>query len=122
MVNTNYYGNYKRSEIDLRQEMERLLDGQHPEITKKQVAVLRKFRRNTSGAKIPCSCVDLVTHEPDKADFCPFCWGEGWLFDEVFVDIFKVVLLGDVKNATREEYIKPITANIPIYKFYLRYY
>lgn len=121
MVNTNYYGTAKRTEIDLRQEMENLLDGSNPEISKKQIAIFRKMRRDSNGDLIPCACVDDVTHEADKSAFCFACWGSGFYWDEIFIDVFRMVLLSDSRNALREVPLKPVTMSIPVYKFYVRY-
>ena len=106
-----------RTEPDMRQEIINTLDGSFPEIAKKQIAVLRKMR-------IPaqqCPCVDAVTHEPDKDTFCPFCWGEGFLWDEIFIDFYKVPLKGDAGNSENEEITSPGLMNEPIMVFYIRY-
>lgn len=104
------------TEPDMRQEMNNTLDGKYPEISKKQIAVLRKFRRPL----IQCACVDPNTHEPDKDTFCPFCWGEGYLWDEVFFDVYRVILKSDVGNALKESLINPGLINEPLVIFYTR--
>ena len=118
---TNYYQRSIRTEIDLRYEMNNFFDGSGVEIPKKQTGVLRKMRRDENGYKIGCACVDDVTHEADTSNFCPYCRGESYFWDETFIDIFRVVLLGDSGNARNEIPLKPINTMVPVYKFYLRY-
>jgi hypothetical protein len=130
------------TEPDMRQEMINTLDGSYPEITKKQRAVLRKMRRGTlnidedgdwtAGGKtytwsdsagddlLPCPCTDAVTKEPDKDHHCPFCWGEGFIWDESFIDVYKVEIKSDVGNALIESLQAPGLINEPVVIFYTR--
>jgi len=109
-----------RTEPDMRQELNNTLDGKWPEIAKKQPALLRKMRRDSYDNLIPCACVDELTHEPDRDTFCPICHGDGWIWDEVDVDIYRVILGSDVGQAIREEVIGPGLMNIPLMIFYMR--
>ena len=110
-----------RSEPNMRQEMENFLDGAYPEISKKQKALIRKMRRDSSDNLIPCACVDATTGEPDKDTFCPLCFSEGFYWDEEWIDVYKVVLRSDVGNAFREELLSATVQNIPIVVFFTRY-
>ena len=138
----------QRTEPDMRQEMINTLDGHRPEIAKKMTTVLRKMRRGTlvvvpedsdnpnqwkSGGKfyewtpgagndmLPCPCVDAVTKEPDKDHHCPICWGEGFLWDEVFFDTYKVIIKSEVGNALLEQLRGPGLITGPLVIFYTRY-
>ena len=106
----------RRTEPDLRQELINTLDGKFPEIAKKQTAVLRRIRLPLE----ECSCVDKLTHEPDLDYFCPFCFGEGNLWNEVFIDVYKVLLKGELGNALKEVIISPGLSNEPVAVFYIR--
>jgi len=108
-----------RTEPNMRQELINFLDGKWPEIAKGQPAVLRKMRRN-NGILLGCPCVDLVTHEPDRDTFCPFCHGEGFFWDETFISVYRVVLGSDIGQAIREQIIPPGLMNVPLMVFYLR--
>jgi len=120
MPNYNFYKNTRRTEVDLRREVTNFLDGSYPEIAKKIIVILRRMRRDSSGNLTACSCVDDVTGEPDKDTFC-YCFGEGYLWDEIFLDAYKVVIKSDVGNALREDVISPTLLNIPIVLFYTDY-
>jgi hypothetical protein len=125
-----------RTEIDLRQEFNNMMDGVPPEIAKARKFVLRKMRRQESepqqnkifagrkqnidyyvpnqGYLIVCDCVDKITQEPDLDSWCPSCSGEGYLWDEVIIDGYKALLRGT------ETLIGPGLSNIPLTVFYLR--
>jgi len=78
------------TEPDMRREMNNTLDGGYPELAKGQSALFRKMRRTASGTLQKCPCVDSVTDEPDIDTFCPVCHGEGNLWDETYIEIYKV--------------------------------
>jgi len=78
------------TEPDLRKELKNTFKGHYPEVSKAQKALFRKMRRDASGNLIKCSCVDPVTDEPDRDFFCPICHGEGYLWDETYIDVYKV--------------------------------
>ncbi len=101
----------------MRKELNNMFDGIFPEIAKKQPCVLRKFRRDDRGNRILCDCVDINTKEPDKDTFCPFCQGEGFYWDEVYMDTYKVQqsVSGLAENNTA-----PGLMNNPLMVFYTR--
>lgn len=107
-----------RTEPDMRQELVNTLHGKYPEMAKKIRILQRKMRRTDAGNLIDCECVDAVTHEPDKDTFCPICHGEGYKWDEIFVDVYKVVIRSNVGNATNEHTFEPGTLSVPIAIFY----
>jgi hypothetical protein len=104
----------------MRDEMENMLDGIFPEIAKKQKALVRKFRRDSLNKRIACDCVDVVTHEPDKDTYCPFCQGEGYYWDESYIDVYKVLVTGMSEGSTNERMITPGLLNVPLMVFYIR--
>jgi hypothetical protein len=64
--------------------------------------------------------VDKVTNEPDLDHFCVYCFNEGYFWDEVFIDVYKVILKSDVGNASKERLISPGLINQPLVIFYTR--
>lgn len=62
-----------RKELDLREEVNRLLYGASDEIAKGRDGLLRQMKRNNAGKLIRCSCRDTVTDEPDRDYYCRTC-------------------------------------------------
>lgn len=118
--NSDPYSNSRRTEPSMRDELNYTFDGKYPEIAKSHKAVLRRMRRTSSNELIPCECVDTYTKEPDVDKFCPFCWGEGNKWDEVWIDIYKIIIRSDVGLAGKEDLIAPGLMNIPLVIFYVR--
>lgn len=114
-----FYG--RRTEPDMRQELINFLDGNFPEIPKKEIALLRKMRRTADGKLVPCDCVDSTTTEPDKDTFCPICHGEGHKWDEEFIEIYKVLVKSDVGNAAIERLVEPGLVLVNLAVFYIKY-
>ena len=114
----NPYKSIRRTEPDMRKELNNTLDGIFPEIAKKQTAIFRKFRRDSLNKLIPCDCVDPVTHEPDKDTYCPFCQGEGSYWDEGYIEVYKI--LTDGRDALGERVTAPGLLNVPLMVFYTR--
>jgi hypothetical protein len=118
----NYYNDISSSsEINIRQELINMFDGAYPEIPKASIGLLRKMRRDTNGLLLLCPCVDIVTREPDKDRFCPYCFGEGYYWDEVEVQYYCVTVGRDVSNISRERLTSPGLINPPLVVFYIRY-
>ncbi len=113
----NPYKSIRRTEPDLRKELNNMLDGIFPEIAKKQPCVLRKFRRDDRDKRIKCDCVDINTKEPDKDTFCPFCQGEGYYWDEINMDTYKVQ---QSTSGLAENAQAPGLMNNPLMVFYTR--
>lgn len=111
----------RRTEPDMREELRRMLQGVYPEISKKQYFVLRKMRLNDDNEMIDCPCVDPVTHEPDIDYYCPVCSGEGKLWDEIFIEAYKVVKQSDVGLSGKERLIAPGLMNIQYIVIYTTY-
>jgi hypothetical protein len=109
------------TEPDMRQELHNTFDGIFPEIAKAQTIAYRKMRLDNNGKLIPCACVDVLTGEPDKDHFCPTCFGEGWIWDEILVDTYKVIIRSSVGLGTKQDLIAPGLTNIPIVSFYFRH-
>lgn len=149
-MSRRFYSNCQ-SEIDMRQELISTFEGNFPEVAKKMSAVLRKMRRgtlevyttgtlpdgpwiewNALGKRyrwredigydlLPCPCKDKVTREPDKDHFCPICFNEGWLWDETFIEVYKVTNKSDEGNALTESLRTPGIVLNPLTTFYLKY-
>lgn len=78
-----------KAEIDLRDEMRRLLHGATDEIAKGRIGMLRRIRRDENDVQIKCPCRDIITDEPDKDQYCRTCLGSGFLWDERKIIYFK---------------------------------
>lgn len=72
------------------------------------------------GYLIFCECLDITTREPDLDSFCPICHGDGFIWDEYFIDGRKVVLQSDVGKSTKETLIQSGLTNIPLVIFYTK--
>lgn len=108
-----------RTEPNMREELNNMFDGVYPEIAKKQPTLLRKMRRE-NGELVPCACVDKLTHEPDKDHYCPLCHGDGFYWDEEWIDCYKVQIKSEVGNAVKERLLGPGLQNVPLVVFYTR--
>ena len=105
----------------MRDELEHTLDGFSPEVAKGQAGLLRVMRRNSDSSLTECPCVDPVTQEPDKDRFCPICFGEGWMWDEVSLAFYKIYEGSDSMNIQKDKLQKPGLLNQPFVVFYIRY-
>ncbi len=77
-------------EIDLRKELFATFFGNFQEEAKSQKGLLRKIKFDNKGKPILCPCVDPTTREQDRDYFCPICLSERYLFNETFLDFYKV--------------------------------
>jgi hypothetical protein len=78
-----------RVEIDLREEMHKLLYGAPDEIAKGRIGLIRVVRRDVDGNPIKCLCRDSITDEPDEDFYCRTCLGMGFLWDERKIVYYK---------------------------------
>lgn len=109
------------AEPDMRQAMINFLDGSWPEVAKKQTGLLRKMSRDSNDRLVPCDCVDDITHEPDKDNFCPVCFGVGNIWTEDYITFYKTLEDSDQDNALLNKHIEPGLINVPLVVFYVRY-
>ena len=124
MRKNDFYGNWNQSgitEIDLRQELIKTLDGSCPELSKSQPGLIRRFRRDASNERIRCSCVDPVTNEPPRERRCTTCLGEGYQWDEVDVDLYHAEVNTESQRSDRETLKGPGIMNTPLRVFYMAY-
>lgn len=85
-----------RKEIDLRSELNKTLKGSSTEIPKAYSIYLRKFRYDNNH-KIKCICNQAK--EGQRHEKCTVCLGEGYLWDEICIDVFKKDLGSDSAKA-----------------------
>lgn len=102
-------------EISLRDEFGLTFNGSDIEVAKAQSCLIRAMRKDSTGKKIKCECVNKITHEPDKDRLCLICLGEGFKWDESFSQIYKVL------KAPREVVNDPGLINVPLMLFYMRH-
>ena len=114
----NFYSAVTGSEIDLRQEMINTLDGAFPEVAKSLTGLLRAMNKDDDGDLIECSCVDKITHEPDKDFLCPISLNERYLWTESYITFYKVPA---GENLLLDKRIPPGLSNITQAIFYMRY-
>jgi hypothetical protein len=109
--------------VDLRVEFDNLVLGYQGETPVGRKFILRRMRRDSSDALIPCSCVDELTKEPSRDYPCPYCLGNGFLWDEELVVAYKVVAAapGGSNAAANFPKSEPGTMSIPAARFFLSY-
>lgn len=120
IANRDFYG-VSQTEINMRKEFEHTLDGLTPEMAKGQPALLRTMRRDSNDKLTKCSCVDVLTKEPDKDRFCPICYGEGQLWDETEILTYRVLKNTLTENSLLDKLHSPGLIIIPVVVFYIRY-
>jgi len=109
------------SEIDLRQAFYNRLYGSATEVAKGRVGLLRRMRLDKDSKRVVCSCVDEKTGEPDKDTYCPYCWGEGYLWDEEWITYYKVLVSSHEGLVRKNQAHKAGVSNTPFVFFYLEY-
>jgi hypothetical protein len=109
-----------RTEIDLRQEFNNMFDGVFPEMAKAQNHILRKYRRNYANERLPCACLDKITQEPDRDVFCPICHGDGYLWDEVPIQIYRKSAVGAGTGPLQDQLKAAGILNIDLYSFWFK--
>lgn len=117
----NPYDTLSRTEPNMREEFINMMSGKFPEIRKRQKYVLRKMRTDSNNDLIECACIDILTLEPDKDIFCPICFGERYIWDEVSVEGYKQVIQASVGLATKENLIGPGLTNLAYVSFFFDY-
>tara|TARA_Y100000310_G_scaffold342279_1_gene444816 strand:+ start:754 stop:1362 length:609 start_codon:yes stop_codon:yes gene_type:complete len=120
---SSYYGNLPSgsTEPDLRQELWNMFNGVYPEVSKAQTGLIRRMTRDASGNLTPCPCVDSMTGEPDKDRFCPICFGEGYLWEESYIQFYRTLTGSSPRNTHRDNLVPPGLINIPLVVFYIKY-
>lgn len=110
-----------RHEIDLRDEFKRLLIGDAWEIGKEQLYIYRRMRRDGNDQLVPCACKSETTDEGDRNYFCPYCFGEGFLWDEDWISGIRVRSRGARRRIDRVEIAEAGILHPEISYMYLNY-
>lgn len=110
-----------QTEIGLREEFLKTLNGCFPEVAKAQTGVLRIMRRDANGLLLPCACRGEETYEPEVDHPCPLCLASGSYWDEVFVDMYRYEPGYDTSLAMKEMNIIPGNLAVPVKVFYVDY-
>lgn len=108
-------------EVDLRQEMDATLYGSVYEIAKGRPVVLRRMRLTPAGQLIPCACTDPLTGEPDRDTKCAYCFGERFLWDEVWITAYKMEVSSQEGFARKPQPNEPGVSITPLVFFYMDY-
>lgn len=72
------------------------------------------------GYLLLCPCIDKLTGESDLDNFCPVCHGERYIWEEYFIEGYKMIVAGNSTGAVKETQIKPGLTNIPLVVFYTK--
>jgi hypothetical protein len=118
---TSLYPSTGGCEVNLRDEFAKILYGDGCEIPKGQKGFLRRMRRDENGSLIPCACVDSLTHEPDLDSLCPYCLGEGYVWDEELITFYKVIIATGQGLGNKVRKLIPGELNIPFVLWYIEY-
>ena len=107
------------NEIDLRDEFDKIVFGEDGEMRHGQLIVVRHMRRDANGKRIECSCKqEFGTESPSD---CPYCQGEGYLWDESWY-MGRVQFLGsDGGLGSRYRFAPPGEVRADTKLFFLRY-
>jgi hypothetical protein len=109
--------------VDLRREFDNLVLGSQGETPIGRPFILRRMQRDSSENLTPCSCVNSITHEPDRDFPCPFCLGNGYIWSEELVTIYKVVASSPGGSNASANFPKtqPGTMYLPAARFFMSY-
>jgi len=120
----DYYPRHpSSSEIDMRDELRRFLVGDDLEIPKEKKFILRRMRRNSLDQLVPCACLNSLTKEGDRDRFCPYCFGEGFLWDEEFISGVHVeARRGNRRKIQEPLLLEPVILDPMLSYLYLFYY
>jgi len=92
-MSTNPYSLYPTEssgkELNMREEIRRLLFGATDEVAKGRTGLLRKMRLDSNGEMTECTCRSTITGEPDKDYYCRFCLGHGYFWDETKIVYYR---------------------------------
>ena len=110
------------NELNLRTEIHSFLFGEQGETAKASRFLIRKFRRDSDNKLIPCGCLNSLTKEGDQEHQCPYCLGEGYLWDEPAFS-YGYKMPAEAKSRLQAQRITLQPGQIPVYNkvFYLEY-
>lgn len=94
-----------RKEIDLRTNFQSILFGDGETLPHARQVLLRVFRLDDSRKRIPCTCTSSLTLEPSYE--CKFCSGEGYFWDEQWVETYCTYVGADGGMSNRTRMLKP---------------
>jgi hypothetical protein len=82
-------------EKDLRKAFDDFILGKSGGIKHAHRVLIRKARRDSEGHVIKCKCVSGITIEPNTESQCPYCLGEGFIWDEKFEECYSTLKGGE---------------------------
>jgi hypothetical protein len=110
----------RNGELDLRYWFDEIVYGGSGKVPHGHKILIRRLRRGDDGKpSIRCSCVDSKTNEPTPS--CPYCDGEGWIWDEYWADTYSVIVGSDGGLANRFRYYQPGVIKTDYKTFFFRY-
>lgn len=119
----NPYINTSATEINLRDELHNMFHGNGYEIKKSHRGLLRRMRRDSNNLLISCSCKSSLTDEADRDVDCPFCLGEGYYWDEEWINLRWVDIGGTLTKMTYKTMpFSPGALDVDTKVFFLEYF
>lgn len=106
-------------ELNLREEIDELFFGYSSGIRHGYPIIIRNIRRDSNNRKIPCTCKDPISREPDFN--CSYCFGEGFLADENWTWTYSTYVGSDGGLTNRIKYMPPGATKVDFKVFYFRY-
>jgi hypothetical protein len=107
-------------EKDLRRAFDDFILGKSGGIKHAHKVLIRKARRDEANQIIKCKCLNPITNEPNTETQCPYCQGEGFIWDEKFAECYSIMQGGD-SFASRWKRIGAGSIRTDYKTFYFRY-
>ena len=107
------------SEIDLRQWFDNLIYGTSGGTAHGHWLLIRHMRHSSNGAKIACSCLNALTNEASPT--CPYCYAEGYLWDERWYLGYSAPVGPQGGLANKDRFPPPGVIKADYKAFYFRY-
>ena len=108
-----------QGEIDLRQWFDDIIFGANGNVQHGHWHIIRHMRRNSDGSMIPCSCKNELTGEGSPS--CPYCLGEGYLWDEQWYMGRSAMVGPEGGLANRDRFVPAGIVRVDYKVFYFRY-
>lgn len=111
--------NNSANEIDLREQFDDLIFGSNTRVGKGHLLVIRHMRREADGKATACTCLDPMSFQCDPD--CPYCLGEGYLWDETWYMGRSQFLGSDGGLGNRYRFLPPGEVRADTKVFFFRY-
>lgn len=106
-------------ELDLRAEFDKFVFGDSQNIPHGKWLLVRHMRRDANGKRLECTCLGNLSRDPSPT--CPYCLGEGFLWDEKWYLGYSMYIGPDGGMANKERFVPAGIVRVDDKVFYLRY-